>query len=60
MIDWNTKKVLVTGGNGFVGTNLCSKLDKLSVKISELQAMSSSNEDRLNKLEKRNSGGSRF
>ena len=60
MIDWNTKKVLVTGGNGFVGTNLCNKLDKLSVKISELQAMSSSNEDRLNKLEKRNSGGSRF
>ena len=31
MIDWNTKKVLVTGGNGFVGTNLCNKLDKLSV-----------------------------
>ena len=31
MIDWNTKKVLVTGGNGFVCTNLCNKLDKLSV-----------------------------
>ncbi|OUU63090.1 MAG: GDP-fucose synthetase [Candidatus Pelagibacter sp. TMED64] len=30
-MDWNTKKVLVTGGNGFVGTNLCNKLDKLSV-----------------------------
>ncbi len=40
--------------------NCLDKLDKLSVKISELQAMSSSNEDRLNKLEKRNSGGSRF
>jgi len=40
--------------------NCLDKLDKLSAKIGELQAMSSSNEDRLNKLEKRNSGGSRF
>ena len=33
MIDWNNKKVLVTGGASFIGSHLCEQLVQRGAKV---------------------------